>query len=420
MALHMKKIKSLGVAIFTACLLLVLPGLLLAEDKDLEARKTALKEFFSKGLCLDCHGAAAKYNIKSARAGYEHSVHKNGGHSFYANSDQCQRCHTHEGFIMHVNKVKVEKDSYIMSPSQPACYSCHAPHESGDLSLRSTAPVALSNGKTFDIGKGNICANCHQARRAAKKTVKAMPASKVMSHWGAHHGPQADMLIGTNAYEYPGKTYYSSVHSTLTKNSCIECHMTFPGKRFSFAPDMSGHSFNMAGEVHHQPKLNSSGCLGNCHVKMKQKKTDDPDTPTDTFWWHQTKAVFDAEAKADFDNDGKVEPLQSEIEGLLNLFVNKKGTGYLQKGELPMYKKDGSWNRTKSKKERSLKETAALYNYKFVLEDRSRGIHNAPYAIQILYDSLESLDPGFDTSKRNVYRPPEEYKAPEPKAKGKG
>ena len=53
---------------------------------------------------------------------------------------------------------------------------------------------------------------------------------------------------------------------------------------------------------------------------------------------------------------------------------------------------------------------AALWNYKFVAEDRSRGIHNAPYTIQLLYDSIESLDPSFNVSKRNEYKPPEEYK----------
>jgi hypothetical protein len=142
---------------------------------------------------------------------------------------------------------------------------------------------------------------------------------------------------------------------------------------------------------------------------MKQVVIKNPDTPSDKFWWHQTEAVFSTEAKADFDQDGKVEPLQAEIEGLLNLFVNKNGSGYLQRGEIPMYNPDGSWNWTRSKKKRPMKKVAALYNYKFVLEDRSRGIHNAPYTIQILYDSLESLDPGFDTSNRNVYKPPEKY-----------
>jgi hypothetical protein len=401
-------------------MLLFLPFLLFAHDKEdpakNAARKAALNEFFGKSLCLECHGSTPTYNIKWARAGYDRSLHKNGGHSFYSNGDECQKCHTHEGFVKYGGKdLKIDPKSFIKHPSQQSCFTCHAPHERGDMSLRITSPVNLDNGKKFDIGKGNLCANCHHSRGKATETAKAMPAEELKGYWGAHHGPQADMLIGNNAYEYSGKTYYSSVHSTLTKDSCIECHMSYPQNRFAMTPAMGGHSFEIVGEVHHQPALNTAGCLGSCHAKINQKIIENPDTPVDTFWWHQTKAVFDYEAKADFDNDGKVEVLQAEIEGLLNLFVNKKGTGYLQRGELPMYKKDGGWNWTKSKKERPLKEVAALYNYKFVLEDRSRGIHNAPYTIQILYDTLETLDPGFDTSKRNVYRPPEEYKPPEPK-----
>ncbi len=416
----LKKTRTLQTVAFIICLLFLAPGLLFADEKadaaEIAARKDALNEFFSNTLCLDCHGATPKYNLKWAQFGYDESVHKNGGNSFYANGGGCQRCHTHEGFVEYVATGTVDTKAYVRGPSQVGCFTCHDSHKTGDLSLTTTAPVTLSNGKIFDKGKGNLCANCHQTRLKTAELIKVLPAKKVSGHWGPHHGPEADMLIGNNAYEYPGKTYYSSVHSTLAKNGCIECHMGYPEKRFSFAPDMSGHSFNIVGEVHHQPKLNTSGCLGNCHAKMKQVKILNPDTPLDTFWWHQTEAIFSTEAKADFDSDGKVEPLQAEIEGVLNLFVNKKGTGYLQRGKLPMYKRDGKWNWTKSDMERPLREMAALYNYKFVLEDRSRGIHNAPYSIQILYDSIETLDPGFDTSKRNVYRPPEEYKPPEKKA----
>ena len=402
------------------CMLLFLSSLLPAHDEEdpakTAARKAALNEFFGKSLCLDCHGPTPAHNIQWARAGYDHSVHKNGGHAFYSNGDECQKCHTHEGFVQYGGKnVKIDPKSYIKTPSQPACFTCHAPHERGDMSLRIAHAVKLGNGKKFDMGKGNLCAFCHQVRGKVTEIVKAMPAEELKGYWGAHHGPQADMLIGNGAFEYPGKTYYSSVHSTLTKNSCIECHMSYPQARFSMTPAMGGHGFEIVDEVNHQPKLNTSGCLGSCHEKINQKIIKNQDTPVDTFWWHQTEAVFDYKAKADFDNDGSVEFLQAEIEGLLNLFVNNKGTGYLQRGELPMYKKDGNWNWTKSKIERPLKEVAALYNYKFVVEDRSRGIHNAPYAIQILYDTIETLDPGFDTSKRNLYRPPEEYKPPQPK-----
>lgn len=405
----------LGIGLFIS-LVLLLPGFIIADDKDIAARKASLDEFFGKQVCKDCHGPAALYNIRSARAQYDVSGHKNNGNSFYANGEICQKCHTHEGFVERVTTGKIDEKSYVKAPSQPACFTCHDPHATGALSLRTIAPVTLANSKQFDIGKGNLCVNCHAAVFTTE-IIKDTPANELASYWGPHHGPQGDMLIGTNAYEYPDKTYYSSVHSTLTKNSCIECHMTFPNARYSYSPDLAGHTFNIEGEVHHQPKLNTAGCLGTCHTKVGQVAAANPDSPVATFWWHQTEAVFDIEAKADFDNDGKVEPLQAEIEGLLNYFVNNKGTGYLQKGEPPMFKKDGNWNWTRSTQVRPQKEVAALYNYRYILEDRSRGIHNAPYSIQILYDTLVTLDPGFDTSKRNIYRPPEEYKPAEPEKK---
>jgi hypothetical protein len=44
---------------------------------------------------------------------------------------------------------------------------------------------------------------------------------------------------------------------------------------------------------------------------------------------------------------------------------------------------------------------AALYNYKFVQEeDRSKGIHNTTYAVQLLIDSIKALDASFDDSNR--------------------
>lgn len=403
------------------CLVFLGAGILFAETKEdaakIAERKAALNAFFNKQLCGDCHGSNPVYNIRSARAQYDVSGHKTGGHAFYANGEVCMRCHTQEGFVTYLKDGKVDEKGYVKMPSQPACFACHDPHQAGDLSLRTVAPLTLASGQKFDKGKGNICAYCHQSVFKAD-IAKATPANKLPGYWGAHHGPQADMLIGTNAYEYPGKKYWSSVHSTLTQNSCLDCHMTTPQARFSFSTDMAGHSFNIAGEVHHEPKLNPAGCLGKCHAEMKQVKSENSETPLQEFWWHQTGAIFATEAKADFDNDGKVEPLQEEVEGLLNLFVNTKGTGYLQQGELPMFKKDGTWNWTRSEVARSEKEVAALYNYKFVAEDRSRGIHNAPYAIQILYDSIQSLDPGFDTSKRDTYRPPEEYKPPAEKPAG--
>jgi len=60
------------------CMLLFLPFLLFAHDKEdpakTAARKAALSEFFGKSLCLECHGSTPTYNIKWARTGYDRSM----------------------------------------------------------------------------------------------------------------------------------------------------------------------------------------------------------------------------------------------------------------------------------------------------------------------------------------------------------
>jgi hypothetical protein len=247
------------------------------------------------------------------------------------------------------------------------------------------APVSLQNGETFDMGKANLCANCHRARQEAATYVEPTPANKVNTHYGPHHGPQADMLWGVNAYEFPGKKYAASAHTAVLKDGCIECHMALPEGRYAMSPEVGGHSFKILGDVHEEEVANVSGCA-KCHKGVKQVKGEE---------------IFDIPAKADYDNDGSVEPVQAEVAGLLEYFVNDRGTGVLQTMDPPFYGPDGSAVTTSSTKMRTVEEMAALYNYKFVaVEDRSLGIHNTKYTIQILYDALEALNPSLNTSSR--------------------
>ena len=359
------------------CFLLLAPMAMFASG----TREVVLEAGFPKA-CADCHGADPKYPVRGAQLGYENSGHRKNPNSYYANGNGCQKCHTNEGFIEFVETGKVE--GFVAYPSQPGCFTCHVPHESGDFRVRAAQPVKMADGSTFDLGDGNLCANCHQARRAANDYVKPTPANKVSSHWGAHHGPQSDIVNGTNGYEFAGKSYSSSPHKIVVKDGCASCHMALPQGRYGSSPEVGGHSFNIEGEVHEAGKLNISAC-SSCHEGIKQVSG---------------KEVFNLDAKQDFDLDGTVEPLQLEVEGLLEAFVNNNGTGYLQKLDPPMYKADGSWNGVKVETERSVDEMGALYNYKMFLEDRSKGVHNAVYTIQILYDSLNALDPTLDNSRR--------------------
>lgn len=336
---------------------------------------------FSKG-CIDCHGSEPKYPVRGARTQYLTSGHRTNGNASYANSDDCQGCHTNEGFIERVKKGKVDPKKFVSYPSEIGCFTCHAPHDTGNFSLRKAGKVILASGVTFDKEKGNLCANCHQARRTAKEEVKARAIPS--ASWGAHHGPQADMLLGTNGYEFPGKKYSQSAHAFLAKANCVTCHMALPNGRYSLAPSIGGHSFKVEGEVHEGPALNVAGCLSSgCHTEMKQVKGT---------------LFFDRKAPADYDGDGKIETIQEEVQGLYERIINKEGTGLLQKMKDPPYDAKGKF--IDNKVQYPVAVVAALYNYKFVREDRSKGIHNSTYGVQLLMDSIKALDKSFDDSNR--------------------
>jgi hypothetical protein len=330
--------------------------------------------------CGACHGAETKYPVAGAQLSFEESGHalgygKHAQNSWYANGSGCQICHTSEGFVDFVNTGEVGDD--VAYPSQPGCFTCHDPHNTGDFSLRTTKPVALAAGVTFDAGDGNLCANCHQGRSAVADSVAAGVLSVRL---GPHHGPEADLFLGVNGFEIPGKSYGSSAHTYVIQDSCVDCHLALPEGRYSASPEVGGHSFYAKGEVHGATKINAAAC-SSCHADVGQDGE-----------------FFNIMAKADYDDDGKVENAQAEVEGLLHRIVNPEGTGVLQKIRPAAFNAAGEW--VGGRNEFPIEVAAAVWNYRFIEEDRSLGIHNPKYAVQLLMDTIGYFDSSFDMSTR--------------------
>ncbi len=84
---------------------------------------------------------------------------------------------------------------------------------------------------------------------------------------------------------------------------------------------------------------------------------------------------------------------------MLHLIVNRHGSGVLQQTDPPAYRPDGSWNSTRDL-EFPVEIVGAVWNYKFIEEDRSLGIHNTKYAVQLLMDTIGYFDASFDMSTR--------------------
>jgi hypothetical protein len=316
--------------------------------------------------CFACHGETSFDGaLLQARGEWENSFHASGVSIDYTNrpGSDCQQCHNHQGFLDYL--ATGEEDSLAQSTvSSIHCFTCHAPHERGDLSLRATEPYTLKNGVVFDHGAANLCVNCHHSRTniandiAGGDTLRNIPSSRM----GPHHGPQGDNLQGTHAFQFGSTAYPSTTHASVVRDACIGCHMGNPAQHDGY--DVGGHSFNMQFESHDGTNYTLIGVCTPCHSRYGESGV--------------TK--FDDWAPRDVDGDGTVEGIQTEFDnladslGVLLTKVINPSTGLF---------------RTNVKVTRG--QQGAAYNWKIYEEDRSRGIHNPKFFEAMLKASISHM-----------------------------
>jgi len=302
--------------------------------------------------CFGCH-SDQNTALVAAEGQWSYSVHASGAH-VYENSSTCSRCHTNEGFV---RKVNGESAMTIENPTAIHCFTCHAPHSTGNLDLRVTAPQALANGESFDLKSGNICTACHQSRRDVN-TYVAVDTVSMTNRWSPHYGVQADMLLGTNGYEYAGYTYEQTNHKGATDNGCLDCHFETP-----FGYSLGGHSFNMAYGGEEGETYNAEACA-KCHEGIEEGDN--------------------------FDLDG----VQTEVEGLISTLE-----GLLISANMLVETEEGLQAQTRDVYSRSEPgdSAGALWNYFIAKYDRSEGVHNREYITGLLQSAIEFMQgsPGF-------------------------
>jgi hypothetical protein len=309
--------------------------------------------------CFACHGEESFGGaILEAQGEWQNSVHASGTNIDYTNrggGNDCTRCHSQQGFIEFLNTGAVSAPYSTVSAIH--CFTCHAPHETGTLKLRTEAPFALLNGSVFDHGAGNLCANCHHSRMSATLPT---PTDSISSRYGSHHGPQGDLFEGANGYQYSNPTYpyESSSHRALFADGCIDCHMGNPQIHDGYK--VGGHSFNMVDEA--TGTNLSAGCAraSNCHPAATS---------------------YNFIAKADYDGNGVIDSVHTEFAGLVDtLQALLIQGGYLNATTLA------------PKSMRVPTDVAgAVYNYVMVNEDRSQGAHNFKYVVALLKNSIKYL-----------------------------
>lgn len=299
--------------------------------------------------------------------------------------------------------------------------------------------------------KGHICAECHQVRLNNQPTVSASIVSNVTgtgkanvsAPFGPHHGPQTDMLLGHGGAQYSGTagsvtfagTYGDSPHTTNVNADCISCHMQDDfsdinvTQSFSVSPAVGGHSFTNKGIVHGAEKVLAVGCGSTatdqatgttvgCHTVAAVggstgNKVVAANVAITNGYLQAGDAYFQKfVGSSDSNYHLKVNELLTKLAnpsasctGLLQSAAVAAG-GAISWATMP----DGAtidprciFNGTTTgiakaasppddNSNASVRFLKALWNFKFVLvEDKSFGVHNTTYALELLYDSCTDL-----------------------------
>jgi len=199
--------------------------------------------------CMSCHNDTTV--ITGKQAGMSEAVHGTGESYVRGTSSSCAGCHSGGAFsaMVAAGLAPNEVEAGDPNPTRQDCRTCHQIHTgytTADWALETTAAVKLYafEDLTYDGGKGNLCANCHQPRRMIAAPDADGNIAVTSTHWGPHHGPQGAMLLGKGgAGDVAGAP---SFHYRLVGDTCVTCHI---------GPDMV-HTFEAV----------ESSCL-DCHTE---------------------------------------------------------------------------------------------------------------------------------------------------------
>jgi hypothetical protein len=225
---------------------------------------------------------------------------------------------------------------------------------------------------TFEeYGSGALCMHCHRSRRNA--ATYAEDPDNASSHYGAHHGPEADMLLGANTplfrddegnlIQFPSSPHGVAVLPGESQgNACVNCHMAGeirdPEGNINV---VGGHTWNMNDTEGNDHVEACAPCHGNVGSSFKEKK-------------------YYLNGNADLDGNGVAEGLQIEIMGL----TERLALLLPPVGEPEVELQSGDTTLTSA-------ITRSAYVYFWIEEDRSWGIHNPAFAFAILKAAIEEM-----------------------------
>lgn len=347
---------------------------------------------YEPGVCSQCHAQELQWRNSG------HAL--SGANNLHMAEGECVKCHTGQGFVA----VQVRGEEAV-TPAEAregleanipeagnmapiACATCHDSHAATDpftkavghqasLQLRMSGNITMRNGVTVDAKESAVCVACHNDERDLAYKADYLAGKYAR---GAHRDTQADVFYAatSSVFDFGKGEYITSGHDVFVGGGCIECHMAAnppapagavaDGKEVLSSHGVNslinagGHSWSMTGSYKGAAVQNLAACnVAECHGKV-------PVTS------------FDRTAFADYDGNGKVEGVQSEVKGLLTLVA----------AQLPK-SANGAVISSVTLNNTTAVQRQALWNYNVITNDGSYGVHNAAFTLQVLQRTYKEL-----------------------------
>jgi hypothetical protein len=287
-------------------------------------------------------------------------------------STRCANCHSGTGFMDYIGADGSAVGIVDVAPVVGPTVDCVACHNSATSNMDSV--VFPSGVEVADLGSEARCMHCHQGRESTVSVDTRIADAEVIDddtidedlsfrniHYFAAGATQYGGVV-MGGYQYIGKSYDVKFAHVEGLDTCISCH--------------DPHSLEVRVDL-----------CGSCHENVTGHE--------------DLKNIRDVGSTMDYDGDGGVgESIDDEIDGLRDILyaaIQDYATGighpilydshsypyWFNAGDSSRY---GSW---------TARLVRATFNYQFSMKDPGAFAHNGKYLIQLLYDSIEDLNPGL-------------------------
>lgn len=301
----------------------------------------------------------------------------------------CVKCHQAGGlpqFVAEGTNISAMPTNGLM------CSTCHT--SLTDFARLEVKTVKFPSGLSVDSGSPdtNICMSCHQGRESTVSVNAAIrglepdtPSDKIRFR-NVHYFAAGATLFGSEVkgmYEFDGKQYNGRNTHVPSMQNCSQCH-----------------------DVHTQT-VQVEKCAG-CHDGVK--------TVDDLKTIRMTAVDFNGNGDTQEGLEAEIASMEATLYAAMQAYASGVAGTPIAYDPVayPYFFKDTNGNGTVDPDEVTSDNgyaswtprlLQAAYNYQYVQKDPGQFAHNGKYVLQVLYDTLESLNAktpvaGFDTMVR--------------------